>query len=215
LRRALFLASAAIAASAQAAGPADSDWPSYGNDQGATRYSTLKQITPENVDKLQVAWTYHMRPAGYVPPPLPPGLPPGFRLTGFSSSQATPIVIKGVMYFPSPYGKVVALDADTGKEIWTYQMPARDQASTRGVQYWPGTRGAKPEIVFGTRSARQAIGRSVDPCAIAAPKRPRRPNRSIAATRPPAARALPTREPPPWWPTTVCSMPCSSSSSIV
>jgi len=154
LKRALFLASAAIAASAQAAGPADSDWPSYGNDQGATRYSTLKQITPENVDKLQVAWTYHMRPAGYVPPPLPPGLPPGFRLTGFSSSQATPIVINGVMYFPSPYGKVVALDADTGKEIWTYQMPARDQASTRGVQYWPGTRGAKPEIVFGTRSGR-------------------------------------------------------------
>ena len=154
MKRALFLASAAIAASAQAAGPADSDWPSYGNDQGATRYSTLRQITPENVDKLQVAWTYHMRPAGYVPPPLPPGLPPGFRLTGFSSSQATPIVINGVMYFPSPYGKVVALDADTGKEIWTYQMPARDQASTRGVQYWPGTRGAKPEIVFGTRSGR-------------------------------------------------------------
>jgi quinoprotein glucose dehydrogenase len=154
LKRALFLASAAIAVSAQAAGPADSDWPSYGNDQGATRYSTLKQITPENVSKLQVAWTYHMRPAGYVPPPLPPGLPPGFHLTGFSSSQATPIVIKGVMYFPSPYGKVVALDADTGKEIWTYQLPQRDQASTRGVQYWPGTNGAKPEILFGTRSGR-------------------------------------------------------------
>ena len=153
MKRILFLASAAIAVSAQAA-PADSDWPSYGNDQGATRYSTLKQITPENVSKLQVAWTYHMRPAGYVPPPLPPGLPPGFRLTGFSSSQATPIVIKGVMYFPSPYGKIVALDADTGKEIWTYQMPQRDQASTRGVQYWPGTNGAKPEIVFGTRSGR-------------------------------------------------------------
>ena len=154
MRRALFLASAAIAVSAQAAGPAENDWPSYGNDQGATRYSTLRQITPENVNKLEVAWTYHMRPAGYVPPPLPPGFPAGFRPTGFSSSQATPIVIKGVMYFPSPYGKVVALDADTGKEIWTYQMPQRDQASTRGVQYWPGTRGAKPEIVFGTRSGR-------------------------------------------------------------
>jgi len=154
LKRALFLASAAIAVSAQAAGPAENDWPSYGNDQGATRYSTLKQITPENVNKLEVAWTYHMRPAGYVPPPLPPGFPAGFRPTGFSSSQATPIVIKGVMYFPSPYGKVVALDADTGKEIWTYQMPQRDQASTRGVQYWPGTKGAKPEIVFGTRSGR-------------------------------------------------------------
>ena len=153
MKRIMFLASAAVAVSAHAA-PAESDWPSYGNDQGATRYSTLKQITPENVSKLQVAWTYHMRPAGYVPPPLPPGLPPGFRMTGFSSSQATPIVIKGVMYFPSPYGKIVALDADTGKEIWTYQMPQRDQASTRGVQYWPGAKGAKPEIVFGTRSGR-------------------------------------------------------------
>lgn len=153
MKRIFFLASAAIAVSAQAA-PADSDWPSYGNDQGATRYSTLKQITPENVSKLEVAWTYHMRPAGYVPPPLPPGLPPGFRMTGFSSSQATPIVIKGVMYFPSPYGKIVALDADAGKEIWTYQMAQRDQASTRGVQYWPGTKGAKPEIVFGTRNGR-------------------------------------------------------------
>jgi len=154
LKHTFLLATAFIAVSAQAAGPADKDWPSYGNDQGATRYSTLKQITPDNVSKLQVAWTYHMRPAGYVPPPLPPNLPASFHPTGFSSSQATPIVIKGVMYFPSPYGKVVALDADTGTELWTYKMPERDQASTRGVQYWPGTKGAKPEIVFGTRSGR-------------------------------------------------------------
>ncbi|MDB5704054.1 MAG: quinoprotein glucose dehydrogenase [Sphingomonas bacterium] len=151
------LAGVAIAATAtvlHAAGPAGADWPSYGNDQGAKRYSTLTQITPENVSKLQVAWTYHMRPADYVPPPMPANLPATFKRTGFSSSQATPIVIKGVMYFPSPYGKVVALDADTGKELWAYTLPERDQASTRGVQYWPGSGRAKPEIVFGTRSGR-------------------------------------------------------------
>lgn len=160
MRLALLLAGAAALApalSAHAAGQAGRDWPSYGNDQGATRHSALKQITPENVSRLQVAWTYHMRPADYVPPPLPPNMPATFRRTGFSSSQATPIVIDGVMYFPSPYGKVVALDADTGKERWSYRLPERDQASTRGVQYWPGT-GAKgrsrPEIVFGTRSGR-------------------------------------------------------------
>jgi quinoprotein glucose dehydrogenase len=156
LRLATLLAGAAIAAATvlHAAGPAGADWPSYGNDQGAKRYSTLTQITPENVSKLQVAWTYHMRPPGYVPPPLPANLPATFKRTGFSSSQATPIVIKGVMYFPSPYGKVVALDADTGQELWTYTLPERDQASTRGVQYWAGSGRAKPEIVFGTRSGR-------------------------------------------------------------
>nr|WP_299906664.1 PQQ-binding-like beta-propeller repeat protein [Sphingomonas bacterium] len=157
MRLSSLLAGVAIAATAtvlHAAGPAGADWPSYGNDQGAKRYSTLTQITPENVSKLQVAWTYHMRPADYVPPPMPANLPATFKRTGFSSSQATPIVIKGVMYFPSPYGKVVALDADTGKELWAYTLPERDQASTRGVQYWPGSGRAKPEIVFGTRSGR-------------------------------------------------------------
>ena len=172
MRAALLLAGAAIAASANAApapnpapASAGKDWPSYGNDQGAKRYSTLKQITPQNVARLQVAWTYHMKPANFVPPPLPvnPEMPvnpkaPVRPRTLFSSSQATPIVVGGVMYFPSPYGKVVALDADTGKEIWTYQLPERDQASTRGVQYWPGSgpkgRGARPEIVFGTRAGR-------------------------------------------------------------
>ena len=52
-------------------------------------------------------------------------------------------------------------------------------------------------VVFGTRSARHAIGRSVDPCANATSKRPRRPNRVIAVTLSAAARALPSREPPP------------------
>ena len=159
MRIALLLAGVAtIAASAHAA-PADKDWPSYGNDQGASRYSRLTQITPQNVDKLQVAWTYNMKPADFVVPAFPPmpnapanaAPPPRPR---FSSSQATPIVMNGVMYFPSPYGKVVALDADTGKELWAYQMPERDQASTRGVQYWPGSGKARPEIVFGTRSGR-------------------------------------------------------------
>ncbi|MES2449303.1 MAG: pyrroloquinoline quinone-dependent dehydrogenase [Pseudomonadota bacterium] len=159
MRIALLLAGAAtIAASAHAA-PAGKDWPSYGNDQGASRYSPLTQITPQNVDRLQVAWTYNMKPSNFVVPAFPvnpeaPANMPAPPRPRFSSSQATPIVMNGVMYFPSPYGKVVALDADTGKEIWSYQMPERDQASTRGVQYWPGSRQAKPEIVFGTRSGR-------------------------------------------------------------
>jgi len=44
------------------------EWPTYGHDSGGMRYSPLKQITPANVSKLEVAWTYHLKPEGYVPP---------------------------------------------------------------------------------------------------------------------------------------------------
>src|SRR3984885_7294959 len=44
------------------------EWPTYGHDPGGMRYSPLKQITPANVSKLEVAWTYHLRPADYVAP---------------------------------------------------------------------------------------------------------------------------------------------------
>ena len=146
---------AGLAATSALAAPA-SDWRSFGNDQGASRFSPLTQIDATNVGRLQVAWTYHMRPTGDAPAPQPGGPTPpnGPRPTRFSSSQATPIVANGVMYFPSPYGKVVALDASTGVENWTYALPANDQPSTRGVQYWPGYKGAKPEIVFGTRAGK-------------------------------------------------------------
>ena len=45
---------------------AASEWRTYGHDAGALRYSPLKQITPENVTRLKVAWVYHMRPPGFV-----------------------------------------------------------------------------------------------------------------------------------------------------
>jgi quinoprotein glucose dehydrogenase len=111
------------------------DWPTYGHDYGDSRYSSLAQITPGNVSTLKPAWTFNMRP------------PDASR--GFASSEDTPIVVKGVMYISTPYGRVMALDAVTGKERWAYQVPRGDQPATRGVSYWPGLR---PEIVFGTRS---------------------------------------------------------------
>jgi quinoprotein glucose dehydrogenase len=114
------------------------EWPAYGHDYGDTRYSPLAQITPANVTRLQPAWTYHMRP-------------PDRGARGFASSQNTPIVVKGVMYVSTPYGRVVALDAQTGRQLWAYQVPGSDQPATRGVSYWPGGGKSGPEIVFGTR----------------------------------------------------------------
>jgi quinoprotein glucose dehydrogenase len=140
--------------------PAPTDWGSYGHDATGARFSPLKQITPANVGGLKVAWTYHMKPA--TPPsaaPTDPTTPTpeaqvGMHRNGFAASEATPLVIGGVMYLPTPYGRVVALDADTGRELWGYALPNHDQASTRGVEYWPGMNGAAPEIVFGTRGGK-------------------------------------------------------------
>src|ERR1700747_3566007 len=81
------------------------DWPNYGNDRGAQRYSPLTQITPANVTSLKVAWTYHMKPAD---------------ATRVATTETTPLVVGNIMYLGSPYGHIVALDATTGKEIWNY-----------------------------------------------------------------------------------------------
>ncbi len=60
---------------------AQTDWPTFGHDAGGQRYSPLKQITPQNVNDLKVAWVYHMKPAGapdIMPQQgFPGGGPPG------------------------------------------------------------------------------------------------------------------------------------------
>ena len=55
-----------------------------------------------------------------------------------SNPQATPIVVGGVMYLPARGNQVLALDADTGKEIWRHELPRYLTTTARGVSYWPG-----------------------------------------------------------------------------
>jgi quinoprotein glucose dehydrogenase len=57
------------------------------------------------------------------------------------------------MYISSPYGRVVALDSSTGKEIWVFQVPS-GVPSTRGVEYWAGDAKTPPQIVFGSHDGR-------------------------------------------------------------
>jgi len=136
--------------------PVSVDWPTYHRDAGGARFSPLDQITPANVAKLQVAWTYHMRPASTTP--QPPSSDSGaeipIRRSRFIPSEATPLVVNGRMFVSTPYGRVVALDPDTGRELWVYELPNHDQPSTRGVEYWPGMDDAEPAIFFGTRSGK-------------------------------------------------------------
>ncbi len=113
------------------------DWPGYTRDSSGQRFSPLTQINTKNVTGLAEAWSFNL---GEEPAPGSTAHPKPVI------SAATPIVVNGVMYLPA--GKrVVALDADTGKEIWQYDL-ASGTASQRGVAYWPGDKQNPPRILF-------------------------------------------------------------------
>src|ERR1700722_2916119 len=126
-----------------------SDWPMYGYDESSTRFSPLDQINTKNVQNLTRAWTYHLS----VATPASQAAGPAGHGGGRRSSEATPIVIKGVMYLPTPYGTIVALDPETGKELWTYKLDTGRPAQ-RAVSYWPGDRRTPASILFGTSDGR-------------------------------------------------------------
>lgn len=120
-------------------------WPMYGHDPESTRYSPLKQINTQNVQNLTPAWTYHLTKDG----PRPKKSGPVGRGGGRRSSQATPIMVNGVLYMPTPYGTVIALDPETGKEIWVHKLE-HGRPAGRGVAYWPGDKKTPASILFGT-----------------------------------------------------------------
>jgi quinoprotein glucose dehydrogenase len=129
----------------------EGNWPMVGGDPAGMRYSTLDQITPANVNKLRIAWIYHMKtPAstGTI------ATSPGFSFTRYHMSEDQPLVIGPTMYVATPYSEIVALDSATGKPIWVFTIPGGDQCSLRGVAYWPGDADHEAAIIFGTRGGR-------------------------------------------------------------
>lgn len=105
------------------------EWPTYNHDLAGTRYSPLTQITPRNVPQLKLAWAYRPSESG-----------------GRPSASVIPIVVDGRMYITSG-NRVVALEPETGKEVWTYTVTG-GQPSQRGVAFWPGDEGNPPRIIF-------------------------------------------------------------------
>jgi quinoprotein glucose dehydrogenase len=99
------------------------EWNSFGGDSHHTSYSSLNQINRSNVDQLKVAWKYSTGDKG-------------------PTIECNPVVIDGVMYVTSPKLKVIALDAESGKEIWRfdpfkkYEGPKYWHQVNRGVTYW-------------------------------------------------------------------------------
>lgn len=117
------------------ASAADVNWGVYLGDKASSHFSTLGQITPENVTKLEVAWTYQ---AG--------GALPNNR----SQIQCNPIVINGTLYGTTPDLQLFAVAADSGKELWRFdpaKVPGMTKAGVnRGVVYWAD--GADRRILY-------------------------------------------------------------------
>ncbi len=104
-------------------------WPYYGADAGGQRYSPLDQIHRGNVARLEVAWTTRTGDLDAEPPPP--------RHMAF---QATPILVDGLLVLPSPLGRVLALDPETGREVWRFERTVRGREypefTSRGVASW-------------------------------------------------------------------------------
>ena len=89
------------------------DWPAYGHDQSGQRYSPLTKINTRNVSKLHLAWQYGIDPGSV-------DLDAATR--ALTSTEAVPIMVGGILYTPTVHHTIVALEPETGKEIWKYDL---------------------------------------------------------------------------------------------
>jgi quinoprotein glucose dehydrogenase len=126
---ALFLSALGLSA-APDPGYAGRDWPTYLGDKAASHYSTLAQITPDNVKQLQVAWTWQGN---------------GAR-PDTSQIQCNPLIIGGVLYGTTAQMNLISLDAATGRELWRFE-PLEANGVNRGLAYWAD--GDDRRVLFG------------------------------------------------------------------
>jgi quinoprotein glucose dehydrogenase len=109
--------------------PADGDWLEYGRDKAGTRFSPLAQVTGANVGQLQLAWSYRV------------GTPKDLRV----ALEVSPLKIEERLYLCAGNSDVIALDAESGKQIWRFEAKA-DPAGIfagvcRGVAYYRAAEG--------------------------------------------------------------------------
>jgi quinoprotein glucose dehydrogenase len=114
------------------------------------RYSPLDQISKANVGRLSRVWTYHTGEKAIVSGPR------GQRQVAF---ETTPLVVNGVMYLSTPGNRIIALDPESGRELWSYDPQAHHTGPVkyrahRGVAYWPGDSKTPARILLGTLDGR-------------------------------------------------------------
>jgi len=134
-RAALVLAVASLHGAAPPEQPYTT-WSDYGGAADSMQYSALKQITKTNVNRLEQAWFY-----------AAPG--PGGRFA-FS-----PLVVDGVLYIVGKDSAIVALDAATGKQLWSH--PVEGRPTDRGFNFWETKDHADRRLIFAADSYLQEI----------------------------------------------------------
>jgi len=111
-------------------------WSDYGGSADSMQYSALKQINKSNVAGLDLAWSY--------PAPVPGG-----------RFAFNPLVVDGVMYVVGKAGAVVALDAATGKEMWSH--PVEGNITNRGFNYWESKDRSDRRLIFAADNYLQQV----------------------------------------------------------
>lgn len=113
-------------------------WRDYGGAADSAQYSSLTQVTRENVARLQVAWTY---PIGEN-----------------KRALFNPLVVDDLMYVIGRGNAILALAAATGREVWAYQPPADTVLITsRGINYWESADRTHRHLLFASNHALRAI----------------------------------------------------------
>jgi quinoprotein glucose dehydrogenase len=113
-------------------------WSDYGGAADSSQYSALSQINRSNVAKLELAWTYQ---------------------TGDHNKYLfNPLVVDNAMYVLAKNNSIVAIDASTGKEIWTHVSgPEIRIITNRGINYWESKDRSDRRLLFSSNHFLRAI----------------------------------------------------------
>jgi len=134
----------------------ETGWSHTGGDAGGSRYSALDQIHRGNVADLRPLWTYRhgdFRSGGILPDHVNKG----------TACETTPIVVEGRLIFTTPYNRVIALDAESGRELWVFDPEIdldrrfANMIINRGVAHWrtaTPTGSCDARVFLGTLDAR-------------------------------------------------------------
>jgi len=130
ISRATVLTVAILAVAATAQSPRE--WRDYAGGPDSSKFVAAAQITKDNVAGLQVAWTY-----------------------ADGQTDFNPLVVHGIVFGRGANDSLVALDAATGRPLWTHKGP--DGFNTRGVNYWESTDGRDRRLIFSANNLLQEI----------------------------------------------------------
>jgi quinoprotein glucose dehydrogenase len=129
----LLLLFAALAASAQD----HASWSDYGGAPDSAQYSSLSQVNRDNVSQLEVAWTYPTQDT--------------------NKYSFNPLIADGRIYVLAKSNSIVALDAASGRELWTHAEPDTTIITNRGINYWESPDHRERRLLFASNHFLRAI----------------------------------------------------------